>query len=372
MRQHLNRAAWLPLALLAACNPPAEDPSESAPADNVTEVTEAPEIPTVEVTVTLGAFDSEVTDIAAIEASPLGFQSRILAANGSAGVQMIQVDGTYLGVLRSVLAVSGRQATQVSSTYAFGPQGRAVQFVPNADGLNTIELVKVDAGNEEPERTWFIDDTLADLCVSGTTGLVVTSRGKVGRFEISPDAPKGAPIRTDADISDANACFETRNALFVRTQTGIVKLGAEGPEATDFPLDAVDIVETETGFTAIRVAQGTLLVNGSNVQLLDGNDNAILPREVEVEGGNFGGILRDGVVVVLGEDNRMHLAAWSAVANIAGVEKEALSRRMDDELGESALSVEENLDALKPREALPGFEETELPQPPSVPADPDR
>ena len=366
MTHKLLASAGIAALVLAGCEEAAGPVTEETQAPVEAE-TAVPGVQGITVAITLGTFEGEVSDLAAIEAYPLGFQSRILAANGEAGVQMIQVDGEYLGVLSPVLRERGRQASLLAPSYAFGEEGRVLQFVSEPDGLSRIDLVRLDVGFAEPERSWSIDENLVDLCVSGTTGIVVTDTGEVGRFEVSPDAPRGAPVRMVDGVRGATRCLATRSGLFVSTGSAMLDLTAAAPTASSLDPAVIAIAETPEGSVGVMIGNGQLVIDGTALQVTDEDGVVILPRKILVEGGNFGGILRDGVVAILGEDNRLHLAAWSTLANAADVPRTAVTRRRDEVLGESDLSVGENLDALRPRRESPGFEEPALPEPPSDP-----
>ncbi|MEM9840927.1 MAG: hypothetical protein AAF830_17495 [Pseudomonadota bacterium] len=363
MKHPLLLASSMLALVLVGCGEPAPE-AEEVPAEEVIEET-GPTTLEVSVSITLGSFEGEVTDLAAVEAVPLGFQGRILAANGQAGVQMIQVDGNYLGVLSPVLREERLAATKLASVYTFGTDGRALQFVPEPTGLSRIELVELDKQFAEAERTWSIDKRVVDLCVSADQAVVITSGGEAAGFTVSPEAPNGAPIRMIEGISGADRCFETSSALFVRTETELLNLRGDVPAGLG--ADVQGIAETAEEFVGVTVQNGQLLVGGEAVTIFDEDGIVILPKQILVEGGNFGGLLRDGIVAVLSEDDRLHLVAWSALANAVDAPRKAISRRMDAPSEASTLAVEEDLDALRPQRELPGFEEPELPEPPAGP-----
>lgn len=364
MKHSTLLAGALPAFLLAACDLTAPETEAPVDAEETPQQAE-PQVPQVPVTITLGSFEGEVTDLAAVEAVPLGFQGRVLAANGDAGVQMIQVDGNYLGVLAPVLREENRAATRVASVYTFGVNGRVLQFVPEPTGLSRIDMIEPDKAYAEPERSWSIDEQAVDLCVSGDQGVVITSGGEAAGFTVSPEAPDGAPIRMLEGITGATRCFETASALFVSTGTELLNLRGEVPEG--LAADVQGVAETPEGFVGVAIRNGQLIIGDAPVTVLDEDGVVVLPNRILVEGGNFGGIMRDGLVAILGEDKRLHLAAWSALANAAGVPREAVSRRMDAESEASSLAVEEDLDVLKPERELPGFDEPDLPEPPGGP-----
>lgn len=322
-------------------------------------------VPIVDVSRTLGTFEGEVTDIANVEAEVLGFEGRILAANGAAGVQMIQVDGQYLGVLSPVLREEKLAATLIAPSYAFGDEARVVQFVPEPDGLSRIELVRLDSPALDPDYTWSVDERIVDLCVAQEEGIVVTAGGLVGRFTVSPDVPEEEPVRFIEGIDGALRCFGTRSLLLVSTGDAMLDVLGGTPDPVNLDPQADAVAETAQGPIAVSIEAGRLVVEGTPVQVVDGDGLIVLPERVQVAGGNFGGILRDGAVVVLDEEDRLHLAPWSAVANGANVARTAIGRRVIEEQPDSDLAVEDDLEGLRPDQPLPGFEDRDAPPPPS-------
>lgn len=354
--------------LLAACGQSDVAPQDPGPAPATDDASEQPGTPQVEVAITLGTFDGDVTDLAAIEARPLGFQGRIMVPNGLAGVQMVQVDGTFLGILSPVTRAEYKAASLVATSYAFGDQPLALQFVPEADGLSEVELLILDDPTSQPVRSWSLDERLVDLCVTQGVGAVVTIRGRVARFAVHPDVPQGRPIRIADGLEGEQRCHATKSHLLIDNGTELVDVLGEEPRVIEgVPVGADGYAETEEGLVPVSIQSGQLVVAGNPVQLVNNRGIVILPASILVEGGNFGGILRDGMIAVLDENQKLHLAPWNGVANAAGVPRKALSRRDEIDLGASDLAVEEDLDALKPQRELKGFEETELPQPPSGP-----
>ncbi|MEM1410662.1 MAG: hypothetical protein AAGG79_07980, partial [Pseudomonadota bacterium] len=108
-----------------------------------------------------------------------------------------------------------------------------------------------------------------------------------------------------------------------------------------------------------------LAVDGERIQLTDDQRTPVRAEMILAEGGNFGGILRDGMVAVLDDGGALHVVPWSAVANGLGLSRTALSRRKDEDLERSDLAVEEDAEALTSPEPRVSPFEQELPQPPA-------
>ncbi|NRA30857.1 MAG: hypothetical protein HRU11_11435, partial [Parvularculaceae bacterium] len=294
--------------LLAACGQSDNATVDETPAPPAEETIELPGVPQVEIAITLGTFDGDVTDLAAIEARPLGFQGRIMVPNGLAGVQMVQVDGTFLGILSPVTRAENKAATLVASSYAFGDKPLALQFVPEADGLSRVELLILDDPTSQPVRSWSLDEKLLDLCVTQGVGAVVTTRGRVARFDVSPDVPQGRPIRIADGLEGEQRCHATKSHLLIDNGSELVDVLGEEPVVVEgVPSGADGYAETAEGLVAVSIEAGQLMVAGKPVQLVNGRGIVILPASILVEGGNFGGILRDGMVAVLDENQKLHL-----------------------------------------------------------------
>ncbi|MEO1657673.1 MAG: hypothetical protein AAFR65_08120 [Pseudomonadota bacterium] len=357
------RFAALSLVIVGACgdNPEPADADGTSAAEEAAPQPDGP--PVVRSSITLGTFEGTVSDLAFYEAPPFSFRSAVVAANGDAGIAVVGVDGTSASTWTPEVT-----ANRVTVTYAIDPDGGSVLAL-SSDGtlsaytLDGTLLTSVDVPGGEHE----------DVCAAGGLAAILVD-GDIQIVEVGTDDTGDADLSLGPVIETGgiDGCDGTAAGLVFAGDEAQLILNADGNLVpTGQPIEAMPVISA--GGTAIGITATNGLIRVSDTSLLvETPDGApILPRFVEATGGNFGGILRDGAVAVLDDQNTLHVVPWSGVADAAGLEKSADSKRLpivptgnpglfDDQI--IAPSVTDDLD--EEGLNLPGFEERELPEPP--------
>jgi hypothetical protein len=318
---------------------------------------------------TLGAFEGFVADIAAMEDPTLGFQGRILAANGPAGVQMISPEGRSLG------SIPAPAPDAIAVSYMAGPGGPGIVLGYRADETASVLEATIPDGSAAatliPPGQITTGPGVRDLCSVRSDVIAIDGRGDAWRITL-PLAPSedeagvtGAQ-RLDG-LSDVTGCYETPAGIIATGERGAQLILAEALEPVGIDPAAAEVVETEAGLVSIRLDDGVPVVDGNPVRILREDGRPLPIRMLRVIGGNFGGVLRNGLVLLLAEDNSLHTMAWSTLANAVGVNRQALTLRPLQVPGGEPVIEFDVPDAELSREELtqPRFEDREAPLPPS-------
>lgn len=345
MRQN---ALFIPLLLLAftACGEVAEDQAPAA-ADTAPPEAPAVEIPTVRADITLGSFGSDVTDLTAAEARPFGFRGLILAANGAEGIASVTADGAEASIIEA-------DPPAVYLATAVGQSGTNELLM--ADAAGTIRALPLDRADAEAR---IIANTAPprDLCSTGETALVVTAEGAA--------AVLGAIDGLAAVPAGTLGCAAVGDAYYFRAAEGWDRLTPEGLEPTPLPVEATVLIAAGEEVFALTPFGETagLGVNEALVYLETPGEEPLRPLMVAPAYGNFGGILRDGALIVLDEQRSLYLIAWSEVANALGLPANLASLLPEPEPSETPIAIEDDSLDLKFRQ--PEFEDADAAPPPT-------
>lgn len=358
--------ALLPLLLLAACGQEASDvaapegPETGAP---------LPPPPVITASGTLGSFDSAVTDLASLETRPFGFQSAIFAANGDSGIAAIRADGEA----STVIATTERPFLIATASF---PTGDVLLSLSQTGELDLLD----------PEGTGSLGSgqvatgAMSDLCVfSGdetATAVVVTAASTVAFVDISLTGEPVSVVGTPEVMDGVIGCAAVGDELYLRTAEGWDRQTAAGPEPT--PLENAPVLISAGGevFAVEPVGEDArLLVNGQPFDVETPAGEPLRPLMVEAAYGNFGGVLRDGALIVLDESLGLHLIPWPAIAKPMGWPGQLESLLPEDTVLPTdgpdlpSLSLEQGpLDLREPGAGpQPADEEDDLPQPPGLP-----
>ncbi len=355
---HVLRPAALAVLLLAACADETEtDASAEAP---VAAETAAPAGPAaIQSSITLGTFEGTVSDLAFYEAPAFGFLGAVVAANGAAGIAVIRVDNGSAASWTTESITS-----RLDVTYAIDADAGSVLTL-SSDGtlaaysLSGELLTSIDVPGTSPEDICTSDD-LAAVLVDGDIQIVEVGTDDDGQANLT----LGPVIETGG----IDGCDGIGAGLVFAGDEAQLILNAEGNlEATGQPIEAMPVISS--GGTAVGVtANNGLLRVGSTSLLVETADNApILPRLVEATGGNYGGVLRDGAIAVLDENNTLHLVPWSGAASAAGLEAVSDSKRPADVFLPDVIDIPTTLEGaedLTPSLDGPTFDDVDLPEPP--------
>ncbi|MEM9809659.1 MAG: hypothetical protein AAF788_00370 [Pseudomonadota bacterium] len=348
------RLALLFFALIASCGE-APAPERAATEDDAPAArTEGPAV--IRTAITLGQFDGEVTDLAFYEAPDLGFQGQVIAANGEAGIAVVGVSGTEARVIDP-----GLIAEAVAVTYAFDRREGSILAL-SAQGT----LVVLNTSGEELARLDSPGDTALDLCALGDRAAMLID-GHLQMIDLIQSDDGTAAMNQGPLIENGSmmSCDATAQGFFFSDGKAVFQLDADdtlavtSQRAEHFPLILAG--EVPVGVT---VARGLIRVDGTPL-LVETEDGApLIITRAEAVGGNFGGVLRDGVIALLDETGALHLAPWAAAANTVGAATKAPSLRP------AAADVDLEITITRPDDALnldlesPRFDNDDLPRPP--------
>ncbi|GGY52815.1 hypothetical protein GCM10007148_22550 [Parvularcula lutaonensis] len=362
----LTARALLPLLLLAACGQQGADVAQPASDDSASPL---PPPPVARASITLGSFEGPVTDLAALEAKPFGFQSAILAANGDAGIAAIRADGEASTVIETI------EAPYLIATASF-PTGDAILSLSQSGDLDLLD----PEGSGSIASGRVATGAMSDLCVfSGdetATAVVVTASSTVAFVDVSLTGEPISVVGTPEVIDGVIGCAAVGDELYLRTAEGWDRQTASGAKPT--PLENAPVLVAAGGevFAVEPVGEDArLLVNGQPFDTQTADGEPLRPLMVEPAYGNFGGVLRDGALIVLDEGLGLHLIPWPAIAKPMGWPGQLESLLPDDtvmpvdgpplpslELDDGPLDLKEP--GAAPREP---YGEDELPQPPDLP-----
>lgn len=351
------RPAALSILLLAAC---AEDTSQAPGADDATPPPAAPAGPAVvRSSLTLGTFDGAVTDLALYEAPAFGFQGAVIAANDTAGIAVIRVDG---GDASSWIPDPLVQRLDI--TYAIDADAGSILALSNegnltAYALDGTALASIDVPGGKAD----------DICASGNLAAVLVD-GDIQIVEVDTDNDGQATLSlgTLIDVGVADACDATGSGFFFTDAETQGTLDSQGNLETGQEIGITGPV-ISSGGQAVGVSgiNGMLSVNGTSLLVQTADDTPVLPRLVEATGGNYGGVLRDGAVLVLDDNNTLHLIPWSGAATSVGIQPVSDSKRPTEMMLPDTIELPpaaEQAPAFTPELEGPQFEALEPPAPP--------
>jgi hypothetical protein len=346
------------LTCLAACSSEeemvvADTPAATFATQTRTEATEPASRP-VRVAITLGEFESRVTDLAALEVAPFGFQSLVYAANGDTGIAAVQADGQSPFVIETE-----RTPFQIATMPVIG--GGLLLSV-SRDGY--LEIYPAQGGDRLVGED-VLPDAVADLCAgpAGDDGMfsfsLVTEAGGIRSFELTED--EGALTVEDLaseDIGGVTGCTVVGGRTILR---GSGTWGSSGGAKGD---GAVLALESGGEIYTLTASPEGLRSDGQTIELTDDRGEPLRPQQVQVARGNFGGVLRDGAVIVLDERRGLHLFPWSAVADQLGAPRrlEGWTAALAEE--DSLFDFGDQASEIMLEKERPGFEDRALPEPP--------
>ena len=343
---------WLPFLFLAACGQDAPSDAENTNASATPpaeEQTAAPansaQLRAVSAEILLGQFESDVTDLAAWEAQPFGFQSLVLAANGEAGIVSVRADG---GNAQAIVT----EPTTVRFAAAETPEGEGLLITLAAEG--TIQARATDDLAAAP-RDLLSLPSARDLCTDGSLVLAVGGMG-------------GEVIMGQTDLPIASIpngalnCEVLGDDIYVQTAEGWDRLTSAGLEPTPLPRTASTLVQAGSQVFAMGPsgANGELSINDQSIPLETNLGEPLRPLMVAAAYGNLGGVLRDGALIILDEQRNLYLVGWSGIANQLGLPGQLPSVRAP--MGSAEVEFEGPNDEITLD--APEFEETPAPLPP--------
>lgn len=341
------------LLILTACGGEPEAPEETvAPEPKIVAEPEAPEaedrLTAVKAEILLGTFESAVTDLTAWEMQPFGFQSLIFAANGDAGITMVRADG---GEARTI--DTSPAARFLATAQADG--GETLLVTLSVDG--SVEARTIGDMGTDPRSLTTLGNPKG-LCSDGELVMAVSGVGATVLL-----GQTSLPVR---DVpSDTLACAAVGDDFYFQSPNGWDRLTIDGLEPSPLDPDASTLLGAGNEVFAVAAdgVSGTLTVNDQSLDLQTEEGEPLRPLMVRPAYGNFGGVLRDGALIVLDEQRRLYLVGWSSVANALGLPGSLSSLRAPVRSEEPAFSVPDEgleLDIKKP-----GFEEIKAPLPPT-------
>ncbi|MEO1041017.1 MAG: hypothetical protein AAFX52_01880 [Pseudomonadota bacterium] len=355
MTNRLHPAA-LSLLFLAACG----DDAAQGPSNEDVSVPPVPEGPSVvRSSITLGTFEGAVTDLALYEAPAFGFQGAVIAANDEAGIAVIRVDGGEAsGWIPDPLA------QRIDVTYAIDADAGSVLALSSEGNLTAYALDGTVLGSIDVPG-----GTAQDVCASGNLAAILVD-GDIQIVQVGTDNEGQATLSlgTLVETGSVDGCDATGSGFFFTD--GAAQPALDTDEAPD--MGAQDIVTgpvISSGGKAIEVSavNGMLAVNGTPLLVQTSDDRPLLPRLVEATGGNYGGVLRDGAILVLDDNNALHVIPWSGAATAAGLAPTSDSKRPAEPIISDAIGVPFATDpapAFTPELERPQFEDVEPPAPP--------
>jgi hypothetical protein len=376
MRKYAT-SAGLAFLLLAACDSGTDEDVVTgegpAPEEDLGTLVEEPSGPAeVSVLQTLGQFEGFVSDIAAMEDPALGFRGRILAANADAGIQMISPEGRSLG------AIPGPAPDAIAVSYAVqvGNSGTVLGYRARQDA-SVVEAYRPDGARLDdlfPAGSFTTGPGVRDLCSVGGVIIAIDGRGDAWRGAlpmrraVDPDTAEAAAAIQKLDgLSEVTGCYETPAGVIATGERGALLILPDALEPVGIDPRAAEVVETEAGLVSVRIDDGLIVIDGNPVRLTRDDGQPLRARMIRIVGGNFGGVLRDGLVLVLGEDNSLHTLGWSTIANAVGANRQALTLRPPQTpSGDPRFSIDGPDATLEARDLRqPEFEEREAQLPPS-------
>ena len=335
---------------LAACeqNEDAAPPAQTETEDRARapEVEAAPAEPQpVRAEIFLGQFESDVTDLAAWEARPFGFQSQIFAANGEAGITLVRADG---GGAASVEA----NPVAVYLATAEADDGEALLLTLAGDG--TLEAFTIGDLSADARRMTQISAP-RDLCSDGF--LVIAVAGSGARAVLGETTLPLSEVP-----GDALGCALVGGDAYFLSPRGWDRLSENGLEPT--PLSSVASTLIAAGSQVFAVGpdgqSGELSVNDQSIALQTPDGEELRPLMVAPAYGNFGGVLRDGALIVLDEQRNLYLVGWAGIGNALGLPAQLTSLREPMTTEEVEFTAPET----EIQVTQPEFEEQEAPLPP--------
>ena len=277
-----------------------------------------PNAPTAPITDLLGQFGGTVPGLAVWAHPVTPYLGSVVAANGEAGLTLVPLDpetaprtqeGTFDGAVGVGYLDSGASVIAAVS----GGQ---------------VRLFEVGDDRRLTEAGTFPSTEDASLCFDGAR-LYMAAPVQLD-FVMEPSVTLSTGERVTMTSVQGTFCARITEGVVL---TDRASFGADAPLPAASVADAVQVA-------VVRTPDPTLVMLGQDGRLRIGDRPVTLTRDgapqepyarIAAGSGNFGGVHRDGVVVVLDAENRLMAAPWSGIARAVGAPVETASRRPEPE-----------------------------------------
>ncbi len=301
------------------------DPEDVVAAEISIDPETAGDLPSAALADTLGTFEGEVSALTIWQHPTASFQSAVLAANGTAGLFLIPIDGTTPSF------TEGSFTGGLDLTYT--PAGNLVAAYDGA--LEAIQLFTISPADRAiaPVTSVAVEGGAKALCFVGTALFRINDEGDIFRHDIAvgDDGLAVSETAITGGVS-ALACDGTDTELYVLRQRGLLSklvvseddtsaeaLANPAPGAT-----SIAAVMTEGGDPALLfgLGDGSMQLEERPFTLrgFAAETDTVEIAHIAAAGGNVGGVYRGGLVSVLGEDGSLGLLPWFGVTNAVGLD----------------------------------------------------
>lgn len=308
------------LLALGACGDRQKPEVTQAPAEE----TVAPPAPvaTAAIADTLGTFEGVVSDLALWQHPSVPSLSGVFAPNGAAGLFLVPVDASAPSNSEGVF--SGGVAIQYD--------GDAPLVAAYDSGQGSIRLFALNETNSTlSEVSSAIAPQGADaLCFGGEALYAVDRDGAVGAFAIGEDNGRPALTTTISAEIEAKDCATLNGNAYFLTAGGVI--AADRTRVTEAPSNAIALTGWSLDDKAVFLTlgeDGTLKLGGEALTIdgFAGEATNITFTSIAAGNGNFGGVLRDGVLAGITTKNELVLIPWVSIANALQLEGRSQSQR---------------------------------------------
>ncbi len=353
----------LTTGMLAACADTTTEPA--AP-----ELAPLPvKIETIPATDELGSFQTPVSGISLWNHPAVPFESTVIAANGEAGLIMINFER------EAVATLQGSFNYGVTLSYISTADGKKTIIAARDDAEDRIRLITTTLAPLEMTDWWvsgdtsFLERNTAAACIVKSESeqhvivMTLTKTNQLSHASVSENGT-GALVISDVEntpIADIVGCVsdDRDGTAFLLSEDGqIFAADMFSEQATTnlkplVKLPAGDVVELAVnlqgdgnGQLLAMVSSGSYVIYVYDLKTAEslgaftlgefsGINSVDTISAFTVDGSNFGGLYRDGAIAIVeGEESyALKLAPWTAVTNILELpEAETLDRRFIGEI----------------------------------------